>query len=111
MIYLVTMELEGAPPVRSTQEMVEWLEQRIIPSEETMIKLQAEKKILAGGDISGRRGMVFILESASNEELSKLLGTIPEWPFLKVDVTPLESFGERLDQVRETLERIKETIK
>lgn len=38
------------------------------------------------------------------------LGSIPEWPFLKVDATLLESLGERLDQVRDSLERTKETL-
>ena len=107
MKYLVTMELIGSPPMASPQELVQWLEQMIIPTEEAMIKLEADKKILAGGDLTGRRGMVLIVEAASNEELSRLLSGIPEWPLLKVDVTPLDSFKERLSQVSETVERLK----
>jgi muconolactone D-isomerase len=111
MKYLVTMEFVGTPPVASPQEMVQWLERMIIPTEEAMMKLEADKKILAGGDLSGRRGMALILEAASNDELSRILSGIPEWPFLEVDVTPLESFEERLAQVRETLERLKAASK
>ena len=111
MKYLVTMELIGTVPVASPQELVQWMEQTVIPSEEAAMKLEAEGKILAGGDLSGRRGWAFIMEAASNEELSRLLMGIPEWPFLKVDVTPLESFGERLAQTREGLERLKATLK
>jgi muconolactone delta-isomerase len=107
MKYLVTMELIGIPPAASPQEMVRWLEQTIIPSEEAMMKLEAERKILAGGDLSGRRGWALIVEAASNEELSRLLMSIPEWPFLKVDVTPLESFGGRQAQHRQMLEGLK----
>ena len=111
MKYLVTMELMGTPPAASPQELVQWLEQMIIPSEEAMIKLEADGKILTGGDLSGRRGMAFIMEAASNEELTKLLGGIPEWPLLKVDVTPLDSFEERLAQIRQDLEQMKENLK
>ena len=55
--------------------------------------------------------MALILEAASNEELSHLLMGIPEWPFLKVDVTPLESFAERLAQIRQSLEGLKAALK
>ena len=44
MKYLVTMELIGSPPMASPQELVQWLEQMIIPTEEAMIKLEADKK-------------------------------------------------------------------
>ena len=107
MKYLVTMELIGTPPVASPQDLVQWLQRMVIPTEEACAKLEAEKKILAGGDLSGRRGMAVILEAASNEELSRILEGIPEWPLLTVDVTPLDSFQERLAHVRETLERFK----
>jgi len=111
MKYLVTMELTGTPPVASPQELVRWLEQMVIPSEEAVIKLEAEGKILAGGDLSGRRGWAFIVEAASNEELSRLLGSIPEWPLMKVDVTPLESYEQRLAIIRQELERLKAALK
>jgi len=111
MKYLVTMELTGTPPAASPQELVQWLEQMIVPSEEAVIKLEAEGKILAGGDLSGRRGWAFIVEAASNEELSRLLNRIPEWPLLKVDVTPLESSEKRLAQVRQELEHLKAALK
>ena len=107
MKYLVTMELMGTPPATSPQEMVQWLEQIVIPSEEAMIRLEAEKKILAGGDLSGRRGWAFIMEAASNEELARLLSSIPQWPLLKVDVTPLHSCEENLAQIRQAVEQMK----
>jgi len=111
MKYLVTMELTGTPPAASPQELVRWLEQMVIPSEEAVIKLEAEGKILAGGDLSGRRGWAFIVEAASNEGLSRLLNRIPEWPLMKVDVTPLESYEERLAIIRRELERLKAALK
>lgn len=107
MKYLVTMELIGTPPVASRQELVQWLEQMIIPTEEAMIKLEADGKALAGGDLTGRRGMAMIVEAVSNEELSQLLNDIPEWPLLKVEVTPLDSFKERLSEIRKFVKQFK----
>lgn len=109
--YLVTMELIGTPPAASPQKLVQWLEQVIIPSEEAVIKLESDGKILAGGDMSGRRGWALIVEAASNRELTTLLESIQEWPLMKVDVTPLDSFEERLASVRQGLERLKAMLK
>ena len=81
------------------------------PEEKAAIKMEKEGKILAGGDLSGRKGWAFIMEAASNEQLSQLLSSIPEWPFLKVDVTPLDSFEERVAQMRQELEQMKESLK
>jgi muconolactone delta-isomerase len=107
MKYLVTMELTGSPPMTTPQELVKWLEQMVIPSEEAVMRLETEGKVLAGGDMTGRRGWAAIMEAASNEELSQLLESIPEWPLLKVEVTPLESTESRLAHIRQELEQLK----
>jgi muconolactone D-isomerase len=109
MIHLVTMELIGGPPT-SPQDMVQHLEQRIIPTHEALMKLQAQKIILAGGDMSGRRGTAFIVNTASNEELTKLLMSLPMWALMKVEVTPLENFEERQARHREFLDHMKEIL-
>lgn len=111
MKYLVTMELIGSPPTTSLPEMVQWLEQVVVPSEEAFIALEAKGTILAGGDLTGRRGWAAIFEAASNEELSHILDTIPEWPFMKVDVIPLESTESRLARLRQSIERMKSELK
>jgi hypothetical protein len=65
MRYLVTMELIGTPPV-SPQEMVRHIEQIIIPMHE---KLEAEKKILAGGLVAGARTITVIVDVESHSFL------------------------------------------
>ncbi len=57
------------------------------------------------------RGRVLIVDAASDDELSRILGGILEWPLLKAGVTPLDSFEEWLRQVRESLERVKAASK
>jgi muconolactone delta-isomerase len=106
MQYLVTMEaLETGllPP----QQVAQIIENQIIPSLEACGKLCEEKKILAGGVLTGRRAGAVIVEAASNEELNRLLGSLPFWGMMKVDVTPMVSFDEQVEQARQQLEAIK----
>ena len=107
MKYLVTMELMGVPPAASPQELVQFLERVVIPSEETVVKLEEDGKILAGGDLAGRRGWALIVDAASNEELNGLLMSIPEWPLMEVEVTPLVSAATQLAGIRRELEHLK----
>lgn len=112
MRYLVTMEpVETAIPRGVPQEFARYGEQVILPSEEACAKLEAERKILAGGVVAGGRGAAFIVEAASNEELSRRLMSLPWWGFMQVGVTRLESFEERATQVRQMVERLKATLK
>lgn len=111
MRYLVTTELIGTSPVASPQQAVQWMEQMAIPQIEAIMKLEAEKKILAGGNPLGGRSGVFIMEAASSEELDQLLISLPMWGMLKIDVTPLGSFEARLAQSRQQLESLKAAMK
>jgi muconolactone delta-isomerase len=107
MRYLVTMELIGTPPV-SPQEMVRHIEQIIIPMHE---KLEAEKKILAGGLVAGARTITVIVDVESHDELDQLLTSLPGWGLMKVDVTPLQSFKGRIAIARRMLEQFKAATK
>ena len=107
MRYLVTMEQIEAATAASAQEAAQHLEQRVIPHDEALIKLVGEHKILAGGVMVGRRGATFIVEVATNEELSRLLQSLPLWGLENVDVIPLESFEERVAQNLQRLEQLK----
>lgn len=106
MKYFVRMESIEAgllPP----QQMAQLLEQRIIPSIEACAKLESEKKILAGGGISGARAGVAIIEAESNKELSRILQSLPFWGLMKVEVTPLEDFKDTAALARQNLEQLK----
>ena len=108
MLYLVTMELIGPAPQHSPEELAEHLEKKIIPAHEEYLKLEAEGKILAGGDMTGQRGNVMIIDVESNQELSKLLMALPGWAAMKTAVTPLESFKDRQARHREMLQSLKQ---
>ncbi len=106
MRYLVTLEsieMGLLPP----QQQAPIIEQTIIPSIEACAKLEAEKKILAGGTFAGQRAGVAIVDAASNEELSQMLHSLPFWGLMKVSVTPLVSFKDQAAAARKDLERLK----
>ncbi len=105
MKYLVTGS-EG-PGFASPIETAEVLENIILPTFDTLVKLEGDKKILAGGLPVGDRAFVFIVEAASNEEVDRLLRTIPAWGVLKWQVTALQTFAGRAAQEREVVKELK----
>jgi hypothetical protein len=105
MRYLVSGS-EG-PGFASPEEVAEVLEKGILPTFDALKKLEAKKRILAGGIPVADRAFVFILEASSNEEADELLRTIPAWGVLKWKVTPLQSFARRAAHERRVLAEIK----
>ena len=107
--YLVVAS-EG-PGFTSPEEAIQILEKGILPTFDALMKLQEEKKIIAGGLPIGDRAFVFIVEASSNDEVDKLLRSLPAWGALKWKVTALESFAGRAAQEREILNELKKTTK
>ena len=105
MKYLVVGS-EG-PGFASPEESVEILEKGVFPTFDALLKLEAEKKILAGGLPVADRALVFILEASSNDEADQILRDIPAWGVLKWKVTPLQSFAGRANYERSLVEEIK----
>jgi len=108
MKYLV-LGLEG-PGFASPEEAIQVLEKTILPSFDTLSKLEAEKKILAGGLPVGERSFVLIVEATSNEELDQMLRNIPMGGSLKWEVTPLQTIGGRAAQERNAVKELKKVI-
>jgi len=105
MRYLVSGS-EG-PGFASPEEAVEILEEVVLPTFDALRKLEAQKKIVAGGLPVGDRAFVFIAEAASNEELDRLLRSLPAWGVLEWHVTPLQSFAGRAAQERDLVKQFK----
>ena len=105
MRYLVSGS-EG-PGFASPEEAVEILEEVVLPTFDALMKLEAQKKIAAGGLPVGDRAFVFIAEAASNEELDRLLRSLPAWGVLEWHVTPLQSFAGRAAQDRDLVKQFK----
>ena len=101
MKYLVVGS-EG-PGFSSPEEVITVLQNGILPTFDALMKLEAEKKIIAGGLPVADRAFVFILEARSNEEADEVLRKLPAWGALKWTVTPLQSFEGRAAQERKVL--------
>ena len=86
------------------------MEKGVFPTFDALLKLEAEKKILAGGLPVADRALVFILEASSNDEADQILRDIPAWGVLKWKVTPLQSFEGRANYERSLVEEIKKKL-
>jgi len=98
------------PGFASPEEAVQVLEKGILPTFKSIMKLQKEKKILAGGLPVGARTFVFIVEASSNKEVDKFLRSLPAWGVLKWKVTALETFVGRATPEREILGELKKAM-
>ncbi len=97
----------GGPALTVPEDMIELMEDYILPGFEALAKLQQENKILAGGVPVSERAIAFIIDAASNEELDQIMRALPLWPVLEWQVTPLQSFEGRAFHDRRMLQQLK----
>ena len=107
MQYLVQMKLVPQGRPTTTEEGTAFIEQFIFPTLELCKKLQDEKKILAGGPMSGAIGLALIVNADSARELDDLVTSLPVWSRMETDLTPLTTFEGRADTLLPRLERLK----
>jgi len=106
MRYFVQLDFIETGPSLSPEALARMMEAQVLPSLETLQKLEADRRIV-GGVAAGARSASFVLEARSNEEVGRLLHSLPFWGLVKAGVTPLESFKDRLTLDRESLEHLK----
>ncbi len=97
----------GGPGFASPEEAVNILQEIVLPSFDQLIRLEKEKKILAGGLPVGDRAFVFIAEASSNEKLDQMLRKLPMWGALDWEVTALQTFAGRATQERSIVKELK----
>ncbi len=110
MQYLVTMNFVDPGPLLPPEQLVGMIRTMILPSLETLERLESEGGILGGGHPVGERAVAFIVEAESNDELDNLLGGLPFWGVLKTEVTPLQRFTGRLEATRQLLNRLETAL-
>jgi hypothetical protein len=109
--YLVTGEYVDPGPMLPPQQLVQLIEQMVLPSFEALAKLEEQRKILGGGIVAGARAGAFIVEVGSNSELNRLLQELPFWGIVKWTATPLQTFRERAADEKNVVERIKASVR
>ncbi|HET7208596.1 MAG TPA: muconolactone Delta-isomerase family protein [Terriglobales bacterium] len=105
MNYLVQLKLANRPA--NQQEGAVFIEQFILPTLELCKKLEAERKIVAGGPLSGAIALSLIVSAESVQELDKVITSLPVWPLMETTVTPLSTFDVRMQAVRARLQQLK----
>lgn len=104
MKYLVTGS-EG-PGFYSPEEAAEVLEHVVVPTFEELKELEDEG-VIVGGIPVGDRAFVFIADADSNDDLDRMLRSLPSWGVMEWEVTPLQDIEARADIEREVLRKLK----
>ena len=94
----------GLPP----EQLASVVENVVVPSLESVARLEEEGKILISGVFSGERAGMFVVDVKSSDELTRLLQSLPFWALIKWDVKPLDSFSDRSQLERQFAERSRE---
>jgi len=103
MLYLVICEVHGTPPPAT----VESLEAGKTTLE--MIRNWQEQGIVHGaGVFSGRMGMAFVIDAASNAELHALVASLPTFTHAEWQVIPMLGIDEDLVMTEAALARYRE---
>lgn len=100
MKFLVEADYIDPGPLMPQDQAMKMIDAAIIPSLDMLAKWETDGKISGGIVVGARRG-VFVVTAESNEEVDKMLQSLPFWGLLKWNVTPLHTFKGRADQERE----------
>jgi hypothetical protein len=107
MNYLVEMKLANSSRPIIGQDGITFIEQYILPTLELCKKLEAEKKIVAGGPLSGGVALSLIVNVESAQDLDSVITTLPVWPLMETSVIPMTTFDGRIQAVRTLLEQVR----
>jgi muconolactone delta-isomerase len=95
-LYLVEMNLTRTDPLLPVDQLTELIKGAILPSVESLTKLQAQGKVVSGGYPIGRPAIVLLVDTQSEEELYEILKGLPLWEQTEAEITPMQGFKERL---------------
>jgi hypothetical protein len=107
MQYLVQLRLSSSARPTSQEDGIAFIEQYIFPTLERCKKLQEEKRILAGGPVSGTVALALFVNAESARELDDLITSLPAWPRMETEAIPLTSFDGRAQSLLPRLEKLK----
>ncbi len=110
MRFLVTIDGSdlgvGMPP----EQLVQVIDQMVIPSIEQLAQWDREGRIHGGG-YTAARGGVFMIDADSSEEVDQLLSSLPHWGLVKIDVKPLIPTSALLERARVMIQRLHERVR
>jgi muconolactone delta-isomerase len=107
MDYLVTMKLVAASRALTPPEGLDFIENYVLPTLQACAKFRDEGRILAGGPVAGSIELALIVRAESIQQLDEILASLPLWPRMETAVTPVTTFTDREQTVRQRLAGIK----
>lgn len=107
MQFLIEMRLADSGRPTTAREGQVFLEQLVLPTLERCARLAEEKRILAGGPMSGRIAIALVVEARSAQEIDQLLGSLPLWSRMDTTVVPLTSFDDRRSMLLPRLDELR----
>jgi len=108
--YLVIGEFIDPGAMMSPSQGIPMMDNAVLPSLDMLAKWEADKKITGGIYVGERKG-VFVVEAESNEEVDKMIQSLPFWGLLKWTVSPLHTFAGRAAQDKMNVEKMKSMMK
>ena len=111
MQYLVQLRLSNSARPMSPDDGIAFIEEFILPTLEKCKKLEEEKKMLAGGPLSGAVALALIVTADTAQELDDLITSLPVWPRMETKVIPLTTFDGRRQAVLSRLGELKGQVR
>lgn len=106
MLYLIVSEPRESVFNMPPEQLAGFIENNVYPSLETLDRLSREK-VVTGGLFAGRPGSALIVDVSSNEELNKLVASLPFAMTNKTTVTPLVSIRDGIENLHGIVDRMK----
>jgi muconolactone delta-isomerase len=102
-LYLAKMNLKRSDPLLPVDQLTQFIRSAVLPSVESLTRLQAQGKVVYGGYPVGRPAIVLLVDAHSEEELYEILESLPLWEQVEVEITRMQGF-EELVSLDETAE-------
>ena len=106
MLFLAELDHIKSGQLLTTEAGRTFIDQIIFPTLARAEQLVKERKILAGGPVVGRIALRFMIEADSAQDLDRIIPSLPIWPLVETQVTPLLSLADRRNSVQSLLDRL-----
>ena len=88
------MNLRSADPLLPVDQLAKLIRGAVLPSVESLTKLQAQGKLIYGGYPIGRPAIVLLVEAHSQKELYEILESLPLWEQVEVEARRMWDYEE-----------------
>src|SRR6266540_6048032 len=89
MLFLVELDHMKSGPPPTPEAGRAFIEQVIFPTLARADQLVAEKKIVAGGPVTGRVALRLMIDADSPEQVDRIVSSLPIWTQAETRITPL----------------------